>query len=121
MRKNLALEALLATELGEFSPTLVASEAVYELVASQGAKRVVLVWPLTAQERFFDFYEGATRLFSESVEYYENETLAVQVQEAARVVRNFLGHESRIVEVGGAFKHAELQCRREAEWISVFS
>jgi hypothetical protein len=111
---------LLVDALAEFSPSQSVDGGVHRLAVTYEAKSVVVVWPQSLGEVYFDFLESGEVLLAESVEYYDEEPPAEQAQDIAQVVRNFLLNETRLVAVGRLLKRQELQHRNQGTWVSVF-
>lgn len=110
----------LVEALADFTPSLSVEKGAHRLAVKHHAKSVVVVWPHSLGEVCFDFLEDGEVLLAESVEYYDEEPPAVQAQDVAQVIRNFLLNETRVVAVGTLLKRQELQCCNGGNWVSVF-
>jgi hypothetical protein len=106
--------------LREFEPTLVAGNEAYRVSATHQAKGALVVWPLLVSEVFIDFSDRGEVVFSESIEYYDEEPREEQLRDIAQVLRNFFLNETRVASVGRLLRRTELQFRSANEWFSVF-
>jgi hypothetical protein len=118
--KHPAHIALLLKSLTQHNQAVTAEENAYRLRFNRDSKLVEVLWPNQGNEVFFDFMNREELLFSESVEYYENETGLQQAEDIARVVQNFLIDEVKVAEAGLLLKRRELQSYRSGKWLSVF-
>jgi hypothetical protein len=113
-------EQQLLEALAGFQPSLTMANGAYRVSATRQSKDAVVVWPYPRAEVFIDFLEHSIVLLTESIEYDDAKPPAEQVQDLARVLRNFFLHETRVVGVGTLLKRQELQFRRGNKWVSVF-
>jgi hypothetical protein len=117
---NSAFEKLLLETLADFSPTISKRDGAYHVSAESGVKRVNIVWPYPLGEVFLDFLEHGEVLHADWVDYYNGEETVEQVEDIARVVRNFLHNETRVAVLGSSLEDRELQYWMQTKWISIF-
>ena len=106
--------------LAQFDPVVVEEEDAHRLRFERDTKVTEILWPRRVGEIFFDFIKGGEVLLAESIEYYQNETQLQQAEDVARVTRNFLLNEVKVVQSGPLLKRRELQSYRSGKWLSVF-
>jgi len=120
MERDTAVEKELCSALKEFSVQLSCSGEAYTLKAAISEKSIKVTWPLPLREVFFDFVENGKVIFSESVEFYENETQKEMREYLIYVVKRFLNLATRIESIGRFPKRTELQVKDSEKWSSIF-
>lgn len=113
-------ERQLLEVLADFEPALSVENGAHRIAATKHPKSALVVWPYSLAEVFLDFSDHGEVVFSESVEYYDEEPREEQLKDIARVLRNFLLNETRVSTVGRLLSRSELQFRQGDKWISVF-
>jgi hypothetical protein len=120
MERDKKLESDLITSLASYAPRISWEKDAYMLETSYKNKRALVVWPYPLMEVFFDLWENNKKIFSESFEFYENETNEELVEYLVNILKNYFDHETRVETEGKLFKHQELQFKKGDEWVSVF-
>ena len=120
MERDKNIEKELLTSLSGYEPTINWEKDAYNLKLEYKNKSTKVVWPYPLMEVFFDFWEGNKKIFSESFEFYENETNEELVEYLLEISNNFFSNETRIETFGKLLKRNELQFKKGEEWVSVF-
>ena len=120
MDRDTAVEKELCLALKEFSVQLSCSGETYTLKAAISEKSIKVTWPHPLMEVFFDFVEHGNVIFSESVEFYENETQNELRDYLIYVVKRFFNLPTRIESIGRFPKRKELQVKESEQWSSIF-
>ncbi|MNR25581.1 hypothetical protein D3C85_1427410 [compost metagenome] len=113
------VEEGLKEKLKGYSPEIVSDTDRVSVSAKYEDRKIEVVWPFPVMEIYFDHWIGESKVFSESYEYYEGETVQEIIEDVAGYICKFLGNESRVVEVGKLFKRKELQVLVNGEWASI--
>jgi hypothetical protein len=120
MDRNLNLELSLKSSLADYNPVLELEGDAYKLHLNQGDKRIKVTWPYPLMEVYFDFWDGETIIFSESFEFYENETHEELAEYLVDVAKKYLTNQTRTITIGKFLKRKELQFNDGSEWSPVF-
>jgi hypothetical protein len=120
MERKPEIERELLGILGAFSPSIEVENDAYQLSVSLAAKRAEVVWPYPLHEVFFDFWEGDSKVLSESFEFYEGESDSELVEYLCSVLNRFLANNTRLQTHGMLLKTTELQYQQGGVWQSVF-
>ena len=120
MERDTAVENELNSALKEFSVQLTCSGEAYTLKAAKSEKSIEINWPHPLMEVFFDFVENGNVIFSESIEFYENETQKELRDYLIYVVKRFFNLPTRIESIGRLPKRTELQVKESEQWSSIF-
>jgi hypothetical protein len=120
MQLNEEIENSLLSSLVRFLPKLTVERNAYKLVSTFETKCVEVIWPHPLKEVFFDFLDSGEKIYSDSIEFSEDER-AIDISEyLVKVIENFLLHETRLDEVGVVFKSRELKFSNDRGWQSIF-
>lgn len=106
--------------LSAFSPTIGVVNDAYHLSVSSGEKRAEVLWPYPLHEVFFDFWEGDSKVLSESFEFYDGESNSELIEYLCSVLNRFLTNTIRVHVQGNLLKTTELQYQQGGVWHSVF-
>lgn len=120
MERKPELEKELLRLLSTFSPAIGVAKDAYQLSVSSSTKRAEVIWPYPLHEVFFDFWEGNTKILSESFEFYEGESDSELVEYLYSVLNRFLTNNVRFHAQGKFLKTRELQYQQGGVWKSVF-
>jgi len=120
MERDTALEHKLKSALKEFSVILNWSGEAYTLKATKSQKTIEVTWPFPLMEVYFDFVENGNVAFSESIEFYENETQTDLRDYLVYVVQRFFNLPTRIETIGRFPKRTELQVKESEQWSNIF-
>ncbi|MGD9170519.1 MAG: hypothetical protein PVI97_10740 [Candidatus Thiodiazotropha sp.] len=120
MERKPELERDLLGLLSAYSPAIEVENDAYQLSVLLAAKRAEVVWPYPLHEVFFDFWEGESKVLSESFEFYEGESDAELIEYLCSVLSRFLTNNTRLQTQGKLLKTTELQYQQGGVWQSVF-
>lgn len=112
------IKEVLNFELSEFDPEFSFSEEKLFIFIENGVKKVEITWPFPTMEIYFDLWESGKKIFSESYEYYEQESHKEVAEDVARFAARFLRFEVRVEKVGKVLTHNELQINENGNWVS---
>ena len=120
MERDIKLENNLVNSLSSYAPRIGRDKEAYMLEASYKNKRALVVWPYPLMEIFFDLWDNNKKIFSESLEFYENENKEELAEYLIKILKNYFDHETRVETEGKLLKRQELQFKNGDEWVSVF-
>ena len=120
MDRKPEIERELLGLLRAFSPIIYVANDAYQLSVSSAAKRVEVVWPYPLHEVFFDFWDGDSKILSESFEFYEGESDHEFIEYMCAVLNRFLNNSIRLYVQDKLFKITELQFSQGGVWQPVF-
>ncbi len=105
----------------KYSPKVRYEKETYKLFATYQDKRAEVVWPSKLNEIFFDFWDSEERIFSDSVELYQEDELAANIPDyIGDVLYSFFEHETRLQTGDKPLKIQGLLFKKEGEWQTIF-
>jgi len=112
--------ASLLSSLAEFDIEVTVAKGAHRVRVQRGSKATEVLWPQGLTEVFLGFTIDGRAVYSDSAEFYEGESQLEQVEGVARVVRNYLLHEVKVMQSGSLLKRKELHSFRDGQWQSIF-
>jgi hypothetical protein len=105
----------------KYSPKLCYEKEIYKLFVTYQNKQAEVVWPSKLKEIFFDFWDSEGRIFSDSVELYNDGESAANIPGyIGDVLHNFFEHETRLQTSGKLLKIKGLLFKKDDEWQTIF-